>query len=369
MEGKTMKKNTIIAAIAAASALLLCASCQKQEIQEQNSGINAGGKVFTATIEQALTKTTITNEYKVNWVEGDKVSINGVEYTAVPDSNDPTKAALTPPAEGSAAPVDDKYYAVYPASIMVETVPTLPATQIYTAGQFNAPMYAESGTETFTFKNICGVLCLSLNGTDKVKSIAVTANEQICGPFEFIDAESFCFSGENEGYTVTLDCGEGVQLSSNSSTNFYVYLPPFESCTAGMKIVVTNTEGKTFEKTTTTAVKIERNNIYTFNWTAAFAPVIPTGALPGEFSVSATKKVQFTKGNLYYDGSALNFEASQYAFNSSYESSHVSFFTWSSTVAAAAGTSNSGDNLFCDENHKVSVNGSEAIYYALSKDE
>ena len=37
---------------------------------------------------------TITNEYKVNWVEGDKVSINGVEYTAVPDSNDPTKAAL-----------------------------------------------------------------------------------------------------------------------------------------------------------------------------------------------------------------------------------------------------------------------------------
>lgn len=46
-----------------------------------------------------------------------------------------------------------------------------------------------------------------------------------------------------------------------------------------------------------------------------------------------------------------------------------SLFTWSSTVADAAGKSNSGDYLFCDESHKVSVDGSEEIYYALSKDE
>ena len=91
--------------------------------------------------------------------------------------------------------------------------------------------------------------------------------------------------------------------------------------------------------------------------------------LAGVFSVSATKKVHFSKGNLYYDGSALNFEANQYAFNSSYESSHVSLFTWSSTIADAVSESNNGSNLFCDEDHKVSVNGSEAIYYALSKDE
>ena len=117
-------------------------------------------------------------------------------------------------------------------------------------------------------------------------------------------------------------------------------------------ITVTTTDGS---KTATCTVTV----------TAA----LPTGALKGEFSVSATKKVHFSKGNLYYDGSALNFEASQYAFNSSYESTHVSHFTWSSAVADAVGESNSGDNLFCDEDHKVSVNGSEEIYYALSKDE
>ena len=99
-------------------------------------------------------------------------------------------------------------------------------------------------------------------------------------------------------------------------------------------------------------------------------PKLPEGALSGEFSVSATKKVHFSKGNLYADGDkALHFEANQYSSASSWDASHVSHFTWSSTVEAAVGNNNSGDNLFCDESHKVSVDGGEAIYYALSRDE
>ena len=98
-------------------------------------------------------------------------------------------------------------------------------------------------------------------------------------------------------------------------------------------------------------------------------PAIP-GSLTHEFSVSATKKVHFSKGNLYADGDkALHFEANQSSFASSWDASHVSHFTWSSTVEAAVGTTNSGDYLFCDESHKVSVDDSVAIYYALSKDE
>ena len=38
------------------------------------------------------------------------------------------------------------------------------------------------------------------------------------------------------------------------------------------------------------------------------------GSLPGEFSVSATRKVHFSRGNLYYDGSNWGFEAEQYYF-------------------------------------------------------
>ena len=51
------------------------------------------------------------------------------------------------------------------------------------------------------------------------------------------------------------------------------------------------------------------------------------------------------------------------------DAGHVSHFTWSSTVEAAVGGSSSGDYLFCDESHKVSVDESEKIYYALSTQE
>ena len=268
-----MKKNIIFAAFAAASALLLVSSCAKEELREN---ISAGdGKVFSAVINQDLSKTTITSEYKVNWVEGDQIDINGgTTYSATPDASDATKATFTKDS-GSDPDGTFGYTAVYPASIMVGTQATLPATQTYAAGKFNAPMCAMSSTESLEFKNFCGVLCFALKGTDKVKSIAVTANEQLCGPFEFADATSIIFGEKNKGYTVTLDCGEGVQLNETTATNFYVYLPPKDSYTAGMKIVVTSTEGKTFEKTTTKSATITRNQIYTFNWTASFSSAEP----------------------------------------------------------------------------------------------
>ena len=272
-----MKKNIIFAAFAAASALLLVSSCAKEQLREN---ISAGdGKVFSAVINQDLTKTTITDEYKVNWDQGDLIDISGgATYSATPDASDATKATFT---KVSGLDPTPDYIAVYPASIFKNGRHELPATQTYAAGKFNAPMCAISETESLEFKNFCGVLCFALKGTDKVKSIAVTANEQLCGPFEFsTDATFGSFSGENEGYTVTLDCGEGVQLNETTATNFYVYLPPKDSYTAGMKIVVTDTDGETFEKTTTKSATIARNQIYTFNWTASFSPA-------GEFLTNA----------------------------------------------------------------------------------
>lgn len=94
---------------------------------------------------------------------------------------------------------------------------------------------------------------------------------------------------------------------------------------------------------------------------------IPVDALPGVFSVGPDKQVYFSKGNLFADGdNALYFEANQYDTPRNWDTSHVSHFTWSDNLASAVSNENSGDYLFCDESHKVSVNGSDAIYYALS---
>lgn len=94
-------------------------------------------------------------------------------------------------------------------------------------------------------------------------------------------------------------------------------------------------------------------------------------ALSGKFTVNSSgKQVYFSKGNLWADDSnALHFEDNQYGFNNKYERSHVSHFTWASSVSGAVEATGSKDALFCDERHKVSVSNSGPAYYALSKDE
>ena len=171
--------------------------------------------------------------------------------------------------------------------------------------------------------------------------------------------------------TAELHVGENATLvatvlpvnASDKSVSWTSSNPDVATVDATGKVTAVAVGTATITVTTTDGGK-------TATCTVTVKAALPADALPGEFSVSATKKVHFSKGNLWADGdNALHFEASQNAFNSSYESSHVSHFTWSSTVAAAVGTSISGSNLFCDEANKQSIDGSDKIYYALSQDE
>jgi len=62
------------------------------------------------------------------------------------------------------------------------------------------------------------------------------------------------------------------------------------------------------------------------------APEVP---LSGKFSVSATKKIQFSKGNLWTNATASPqtwfFEKNQYDYQSTYTASHISHFYWETT--------------------------------------
>lgn len=61
--------------------------------------------------------------------------------------------------------------------------------------------------------------------------------------------------------------------------------------------------------------------------------------LEGRFSVSQEKKVQFSKGNLFFDGSSFHFEENQYDIPSNWSAAHAGYFFWSvSTGVATADT-------------------------------
>lgn len=56
----------------------------------------------------------------------------------------------------------------------------------------------------------------------------------------------------------------------------------------------------------------------------------------GKFTVNAKgKKVQFTKGNLYWDGSAYHFEANQNDYPTSWDANHVGHFFWTTKASAS----------------------------------
>lgn len=269
-------KNTLFA-VATIASFLLCA-CSKQENEAETSGKT--GMTFYGTIEQADTKTVLTNNLKVNWEERDCIVVNGYdalgygervygeEFTATPDSENPTKATFTgyyPMSETITPP----YQAYFPSDLWARQVKVsqLPANQQYIPGKFVAPMYAESDDEHFQFHNLCGVLHFALKGKYcNISSIVVEAvDEVVFGTFSVSNGKDINMVPSSNANRIILQVTGDAPLNSETATDFYVYLPP-QTYKAGMKITINNSQGTKYVKTTSKDFVVERSNIYTFNW-------------------------------------------------------------------------------------------------------
>ena len=248
-------------------------------------------KEFTAIVDEDLnseTKTSLDGEGNVLWKMGDQVSIFAAstvnkQYQVTDDSDGKTAATLNQiPAGGS---VDGgkigNNVAFYPyastagieksgVSYVISGV-ELPATQTYAAGSFGKGAFpmatVTSSTEDMNlkFKNVLGGLKLQLKGTATITSITVTGNnnEILCGDAEVTTTyggdPSIALS-DASAKTVTLDCGAGVNLDSETATPFIIALPPM-TMTGGFTVVVTDTEGKQMQIKTTKPQTITRSNL------------------------------------------------------------------------------------------------------------
>ena len=330
-----MKKNIIIATLVAASALLASISCTKQDDVQSVSE----AKVFTATIEQELTKTML-KEGSVFWDEKDLININGASYSATPNRDKPESATFT--FVDGIAPTAP-YCAIYPASLWDNGKYFFPSVQNYSEGKFNAPMYAQSSSEKLIFNNICGVICLRLRSSDNSETVVrrivlTTKGEKVWGDFKVNTNveekwEASVFNEGDQSNTVTLDCGEdGISLNPHDAKEFFIYLPP-QHYQSGMTVSIesTNTDCSAYEMHTNYEVSVDCNSVYSFDWTVQFqqsatpavqyVPRYPTGSeIPHVFSVgpNSIDKVYFTKGNLgahyYNEGYSWYFAENQYDF-------------------------------------------------------
>ncbi|MCQ2073006.1 MAG: hypothetical protein MJY96_07780 [Bacteroidaceae bacterium] len=261
-----MKKSALI--LMSMAAMFGLSSCDKELVPAENTNnrftIHATTESGTKT---ALSWNDENKNYDVVWSEGDQFAIYnnsvGNTYTKVLFSSEFTLESGEGTPNGTftgSAQLNTgiEYMALYPASIYSKSYNKTewPATtQTYTADKItNSPMFAtftvneKDQIPTVSFKNMGGIIRLTVKGTATVKSIEVNATE-LATP-------------------ITLTCGDGAKLTSEG-TVFHIAMP--EKTYTGVVITLTDTNDKTCTKTFkgTAGLEIERSMITKASFTAS----------------------------------------------------------------------------------------------------
>ena len=268
---KTMKKLWMAASVAAIS----MTGCQEEQFEGRPDPDNYYASIETFGTD---TRTALGEGRSVVWSSEDRIAIfegNGagqayqVLNAYVGKSSGEFAEVEGLVAEGTGAAIEGTI-AVYPfnedltvtsgdnGNYIIEGI-SFPAEQKYIAGSFSEeafPMTAicEQGSKNLSFKNIGGVLKLSLTGSYSVSQITLTGNsgEPLSGPAKVTlgpDGIPSVKMSDDASTSVSLVCDPAVQLDPETATDFYISMPPtdFE---AGLSITVTDSESHQTIKTT-----------------------------------------------------------------------------------------------------------------------
>ena len=310
-----MKKFAILAAVVA---LIGCAQ-NDEGFDNITSTPEKSQTEFYASMPECDTRTYVEDNRYLRWNADDEITVfagnsyNGHWQFAGEDGANSGK--FNEIGEGgfvTGTPLDlTANYAIYPydenISISEAGVVslTLPAVQEYNhtyansfgAGANTMMAVTKNTSDNFlAFKNLCGYLKLKFYGEDvTVKSITVKGNngEKIAGKATVTMVygnEPTITMGNDATDTITIDCGEGVTLSSDEEnpTIFWVAIPEI-TFEGGFTIEVTDINDQIFEKKTANAVPIENNLIQ---------PMVALGVEFGSTEIPENWKIYYTASEL-----------------------------------------------------------------------
>ena len=276
-----------------ASMLTLSWACQQEELNLNDVSQRVHIYAETESFEEE-TKTSINSSNSVVWSQGDYIatflnSTKAVRYQVTDESvGTPNGDFVEAPLSGGGLSSGNELginALVYPfesdlifsnhdvsgddvLSYEIQRV-TVPSVQTYQANSFPEEsfiMVAVTKNEkdyNFNFRNASGALKLQLKGNSSVKSIEIKGNsdELLSGDATVIvstTAAPEIIMSESASKTVTLDCGEGVQLNEQEATLFMMTLPP-TPFSNGFTITITDTAGNTKELSTTKPNPVNRS--------------------------------------------------------------------------------------------------------------
>ena len=224
--------------------MLAAVSCKKNE--EKNVTFQA-----TLTQPSSDSKTHIDANNNLVWNSGDQIKVYTADNTEASAAVFSTTSNNTMTATFSGTLTESaSYTAFYPAEGVTvsgsKILMPLNATQTFVDGNMASgayPMYATGTGETFTFHSPAGLMMLKFMGSGTIGSVELTDKNgaNLAGNYEVDPANNTCTFVGN-ATTVTLNCGEGVALNTETETVMYFVLPAgvFDG---GFTAVVKNTTG------------------------------------------------------------------------------------------------------------------------------
>lgn len=376
----------IFCLVSAVVIVLGLASCNKEPVKTADRQIT-----IVANTESCVdTKTSLSGNdqtgYQVLWSEGDRINVlapGGILTYSITSGVGTTRGTFM-----GKAPVGNipgvEYWAYYAYNgNSLSGISHYNADNVISSAPMIAQITINNGVATeANFKNLCGLLRLTLKGSGTIKKIRIIDDAPLYGDIDRIasDGAAVLKSAGLSEYALTHDCGAGVDLSANG-TNFYIPMP--QGNYDGIKIEITDRLDRTITKTLKAGkiLNITRSKITPVSLTLTGLEVdpLPDGALSGAFTVNEDgRKVFFSRGNLYWDGDSFELEEEQYNYPNERVDNHIGHFCWniSASESLKEGVYDEKFILFTNNpdyadraNADFVVNGVRGRYRTLTIDE
>ena len=319
MEGQGMKKSMKL--LLSAGMVILAASCVKENIQHEQPEDQTGAMVtetIVARVDEGDTKATINDSGVFSWAAGDNIAVHVsdggtpkyVKTTSGPSENSASASFTVSYPDGS---IRDAF-AIYPASIVNETDSyygggannyplrlRLPAE--YTLDQVSGnnvpcPMIAENTGSDWSFKQLCGVLRLTVSGIpdDATGLVIQFQSRKVNGEF-FINTPIVPGTAVITNQTPNTNNGEDritVTFAAGTATSMTLNIPLPVGSYADVTVAPVGSSS------TIAAIKSIKEGGYTAARAHGKKLSVTMTAVSHYFSVSDGRKVIFSKGNLKY---------------------------------------------------------------------
>lgn len=257
-----------------ALALLLMAGCTNDDLSVQPESVKSISKINAVLEESPDTRVHSENELKVVWDEGDDIAV-------MTDMEDQARLFTYESGEttgvfvGRSIKMDKELYGffpgynIYPTYNVAEKIANVRTyRQYHHEGEFtgSVPMAGKSQTDNLTFKQVVGIVKISLKGTSYITNLTFSSNagEKLSGS-GYVDLKAddpkLVIDQEDSENNSEIYMESWVELNKDVATDFYFQVPPM-TLSEGFTLIIEgrdeNNEWFTLEKKSSTPLTIKR---------------------------------------------------------------------------------------------------------------